>query len=115
MATQAEAAPAAQPAEEQKRAFKFPTAYTILAGLIIVVALLTFVIPAGRYDTKDGVPVPGTYHQVEANPQRLRDILLAPVDGMYGIENDQGYVGAYEVGALYGAINIALFILMIGG
>jgi uncharacterized ion transporter superfamily protein YfcC len=114
MATEAQVAPAVQPAEK-KRALKFPTAYTILAGLIIVVALLTFVIPAGRYDVQDGAPVPGTYHQVDSNPQRLADTLLAPVNGMYGIQAPDGNVNTYNEGALYGAINIALFILMIGG
>src|SRR4051812_21952599 len=116
MATGVQAAPAVQPAEKQKRALKFPTAYTILAGLILVVALLTFIIPAGRYNLDvDGAPIPGTYHLVEPNPQRLSDAFMAPVSGMYGVQNAEGYVGPYEVGALYGAINIALFILMIGG
>ncbi len=31
--------------------FRFPTAFTILFGLIVVVAILTWIIPAGRYDT----------------------------------------------------------------
>src|SRR6187397_2845911 len=116
MASEAQAAPVAQPAEEKKGAIKFPTAYTILAILIIVVAALTFVIPAGRYDVDaDGAPIPGTYHEVEANPQRIADIFLAPVSGMYGIQDLEGNVGPYNEGALYGAINIALFILMIGG
>jgi len=116
MATQAQAAPVVTPKQEQKRAFKFPTAYTILAGLILVVAALTFIIPAGRYNLDvEGVPIPGTYHTVEPNPQRLSDAFMAPVSGMYGLQNAEGYVGPYEVGELYGAINIALFILMIGG
>jgi uncharacterized ion transporter superfamily protein YfcC len=96
---------------------KFPTAYTILAGLIVVVAILTFIIPAGEYDVDpaSGEPIPGTYHQVERFPQGIASILLAPVDGMYGIQAEDGSVSTYNEGALYGAINIALFILMIGG
>src|SRR5512137_758264 len=103
--------------EKKKSKFTFPTAYTILALLLIVVALLTFVIPAGKYDTNptDGAPIPGTYHLVEPNPQRLRDAILAPINGMYGIEDVEGNVNVYNVGALYGAIDVALFILMIGG
>src|SRR5262245_18431340 len=78
---------------EKKRRFTFPTAYTILALLIIVVAALTFVIPAGRYDTDaDGAPIPGTYHTVEPNPQRLVDAVLAPINGMYGIKDAEGNV-----------------------
>ncbi|MDL1894996.1 YfcC family protein, partial [Anaerolineae bacterium CFX7] len=102
--------------EPQKRKFNFPTAYTILALLIIVFAALTFVIPAGKYDTDaSGAPIPGTYHAVESAPQNLQAILLAPINGMYGIEDRQGYVNVYNTGALYGAIDVAMFILMIGG
>lgn len=105
------------PAVEQpkKRQFTFPTAYTVLVILIVVVAALTFVIPAGRYDYREGEPVPGSYHAVEQNPQGLADILLAPINGMYGIQNLQGNVSVYNTGGLYGAIDVAMFILMIGG
>lgn len=100
----------------KQRKFTFPTAYTILAILIVVVAVLTFVIPAGKYDTgADGAPIPGTYHTVESNPQRLRDAILAPINGMYGIKDSEGNVSVYNEGALYGAIDVAMFILMIGG
>ena len=108
---------AAEVPEKKKSKFTFPTAYTILALLLVVVALLTFVIPAGKYDTDptDGAPIPGTYHPVEASPQRLRDAILAPINGMYGIKDVEGNVNVYNDGALYGAIDVALFILMIGG
>ncbi len=98
------------------RKLKFPTAYAILALLIVVVAALTFVIPAGRYDVDaDGAPIPGTYKEVEPNPQRLRDAILAPINGMYGIQAGDGSVDVYNSGDLYGAIDVALFILLIGG
>jgi uncharacterized ion transporter superfamily protein YfcC len=103
-------------AEKPKRRFVFPTAYTILALLIVVMAALTFIIPAGRYDVDaDGAPIPGTYHQVERNPQNLRAAILAPIDGMYGIKGEDGLVDPYNSGTLYGAIDVALFILIIGG
>src|SRR6478672_5818091 len=110
------AATAQAVATPEKRKFSFPTAYTILAILIVIVAALTFIIPAGKYDTDaDGAPIPGTYHTVESNPQRLRDAVLAPINGMYGIKDTEGNVSVYNTGALYGAIDIAMFILMIGG
>jgi uncharacterized ion transporter superfamily protein YfcC len=57
-------------AQTPKRKFSFPTAFTILLGLIIVFALLTFIIHAGQYDyNAEGQPIPGTYHAVAPNPQ----------------------------------------------
>jgi uncharacterized ion transporter superfamily protein YfcC len=103
--------------EEKKRGFTFPSAYTILFILIIIVVIATWIVPAGQYDrNEEGEPVPGTYHQVESNPQRIiADGLLAPINGMYGLEGEDGSVSVYNVGELYGAIDVALFVLVIGG
>ena len=50
------------------------------------------------------------------NPQKiLSGTLLAPITGMYGIQADDGNVSPYNTGTLYGAINVALFVLVIGG
>ena len=102
-------------AEQVKKKFKFPTAFTILIIITVVVAILTFVIPAGQYTYENGQPVPGTYHAVEPNPQRLRDAIAAPINGMYGIQDSSGNINIYNSGDLYGAIDVALFILLIGG
>ncbi len=112
------AATAAEPPEAPaKKGFSLPSAYTILFFLIVVVAFLTWIIPAGAYELDaDGAPVPGTYHQVEQNPARIVvDSLLAPINGMYGIEAADGNISVYNVGELFGAIDVALFILVIGG
>jgi uncharacterized ion transporter superfamily protein YfcC len=101
--------------EQVKKKFKFPTAFTILIIITVVVAILTFVIPAGQYDYENGQPIPGTYHAVEPNPQRLRDAIAAPINGMYGIQDSTGNINIYNSGDLYGAIDVALFILLIGG
>jgi uncharacterized ion transporter superfamily protein YfcC len=103
--------------EPAKRSFTFPTAYTILFLLLIVMAVLTWIIPAGQYQLDaEGVPIPGTYHTVPQNPQKIfSGTLLAPITGTYGIQNADGFVGPYESGTLYGAINVALFVLVIGG
>ena len=51
-----------------------------------------------------------------AKPARiLTDSLTAPINGLYGIENAQGNINYYNSGTLFGAIDIALFILVIGG
>jgi uncharacterized ion transporter superfamily protein YfcC len=109
--------PISEGAEKGKRKFTFPTAFTILFLLLILTAAATFLIPAGAYDVDaDGAPIPGTYHQVEANPQDLlRSAITAPITGMYGIEDDTGNVNVWNYGELFGAIDVALFVLIIGG
>ena len=74
-----------------------PTAYAILTGLIVAVAIATWIIPAGQYDYVDGLPIAGSYHTVEANPQGIGAILLAPLQGFFD------------------AVDVELFILMVGG
>ena len=89
---------------------RFPSAFTILFALIILVAALTWIIPAGQYARvasealgKD-VPVAGTYALTEANPQGVFDVILAPIAGFYDPES-------YAANA----IDVSLFVLIIGG
>ncbi len=78
--------------------FKMPSANTILICLILVVALLTWIMPAGQYlYDAGGSPVTGTYGTVARNGQSIWEVMLAPLDGFYE------------------AIEIAVFILMVGG
>jgi len=89
---------------------RFPTAYTILFALTIVMAALTWVLPAGQYERAVNealgkeAPVPGTYQVVEAAHQGLFDVLLAPIAGFY----DQST-------GMANAIDVSLFVLIIGG
>jgi uncharacterized ion transporter superfamily protein YfcC len=105
-----------QPAKTKRR-FTLPSAYTILFALIVVAALATWIVPAGTYDlNKQAEPIPGTYHEVKSNPQRiLVDSLTAPINGLYGIEDAKGNINYYNSGSLFGAIDVALFIIVIGG
>jgi uncharacterized ion transporter superfamily protein YfcC len=94
----------------QGRAARFPTAYSILFVLIIIVAALTWIIPAGQYDRAMSeevgreIAVPGTYQTVEPNPQGFVDVMLAPVAGFY---DPDSYAA--------NAIDVALFVLLLGG
>lgn len=74
-----------------------PTAYTILFLLIILVAVATWIIPAGAYEYVDGVPAAGTYHEVAPNPQGVGNVLKAAFSGFYD------------------AVDVCVFILMVGG
>jgi uncharacterized ion transporter superfamily protein YfcC len=105
------------PAPTKKSRFTLPSAYTILFILIVLAAIATWIVPAGTYDLdENGSPVPGTYHEVEQKPARiLVDSLTAPINGLYGIENNEGNINYYNEGTLFGAIDVALFIIVIGG
>ena len=83
----------------------------------MLAAIATWVIPAGVYNLNAlGEPIPGTYHEVASQPAHiLRDSLTAPINGLYGIEDAKGNINYYNSGSLFGAIDIALFILVIGG
>ncbi len=103
-------APTTTTSAERSPRFHFPSAYTILYALIVIIAGLTWVIPAGQYERvasealgKD-VPVAGTYAPTDANPQGFFDVILAPIAGFYD-------PGSYSANA----IDVALFVLMIGG
>src|SRR5262245_16152679 len=58
------AGPSSEP-EAPARTFKFPTAFTVLAGVLVLVWIASFLVPAGTYKTDtSGAPVPGTYYKL---------------------------------------------------
>ena len=99
-----------QPAPAAAPGLRFPSAFTILFVLIILVAALTWIIPAGLYDRVpsealgEDVPVAGSYAPTEANPQGVFDVILAPIAGFY---DPDSYTA--------NAIDVSLFVLIIGG
>lgn len=103
--------------QKKSRKFTFPTAFTILFILLILIAIATWIIPAGQYQVDaDGAPIPGTYQPVPSNPQKLLvSALMGPINGMYGIEDAAGNVSIWNSGELFGAIDVAMFVLIIGG
>ncbi|MEV6275292.1 YfcC family protein [Nocardia sp. NPDC051832] len=106
-------------APEHKRKWSFPSTYTILAGVMLAVWLLAFIIPPGAYNTDgEGRPIAGSYHRLEETKSfgaRLRDLFLAPINGLYGIQDGKtGQVGPDMAGELYGAAAVFLFVLAVG-
>ncbi len=95
---------------QKRKPLTFPTAFTILFGLIIVVAALTWIVPAGQYQREINValdrevPVAGTYAVTDPNPQGIADVLMAPIAGLYDPATGQA-----------NAIDVAVFVLVIGG
>lgn len=81
----------------KEKKFTMPTSFTTLLILTALVAVMTFIIPAGQYEYVDGAPIAGTYQVVEQNTQGLWDIVKAPIEGFRG------------------AIDVVLFVLVLGG
>src|SRR5690242_16999259 len=101
-----------------KRAF--PAPITILALVLVLVWAAAFLIPSGEYQLDaEGSPIAGSFKAI-ASPLdftgRVRDLLLAPVNGMYGIQDPvTGNVSPFNRGTLFGSVEVFLFILSIGG
>ena len=89
--------------ESFMKSLRLPSAYSILFLIIAFMALLTWIVPAGEYETrmnpvlKQEVAIPGTYTPTESNPQNIIDIFAAPIEGIHG------------------SIELGLFVLIIGG
>jgi len=90
--------------KKTKKKFSMPSSFTVLFLIIVFIAILTWIIPAGVYDMDDaGNILSGTYHTVDSQPQGIWDIFISPIKGMLGTETTPG------------AIEISLFILILGG
>jgi uncharacterized ion transporter superfamily protein YfcC len=144
----------------ESRKFKFPTAFTVLAAVLLLVWIASFFVPAGAYQAdSSGSPKPGTYHElpdcsapaatapalnVESPTEsgqapsdalsapgatvseagipctdtsftfRFKQLWDSPPNGLYGVENSNGFVGPWEEGFLYGSAAIFLFVLAVG-
>jgi uncharacterized ion transporter superfamily protein YfcC len=112
-----------------RKAFKFPTAFTVLFAVLLLVWVATFFVPAGAYELdQSGSPKPGTYHRLESCSDaaegaqcadtslafRFKQLWDATPHGLYGVEGSDGLVGADESGFLYGSAPIFLFVLAVG-
>ena len=90
--------------EKAKKGFKMPSSYTVLLIIIAIMAVLTWIIPAGQYKVDDaGAIIAGSYESVKAHPQGIWDVLMAPINAMLGKAPTSA------------AIDVAFFILMVGG
>jgi uncharacterized ion transporter superfamily protein YfcC len=152
-------APPSPPEAAPSKRFKFPTAFTVLFAVLLLVWIASFFVPAGVYKTDaNGSPVPGTYHKlascasvaagdalsvpspgeagvapadtasapgaVEPQPgvncvdqstsYRFKNLWNAPPNGLYGVEAENGTVGPWETGVLYGSAAIFFFVLAVG-
>ncbi|WP_025730117.1 YfcC family protein [Atopobacter phocae] len=88
---------------QKTKKFKSPNTYVIIFTLICIMALLTWIIPGGKYQIDEsGRTIANTYTRVAANRQGLYDVIMAPIIGMVG--NDE----------ISGAITISLNVMLFG-
>ena len=111
-----------EPASENegKKRRGFPSPFTILLIVMLLVWIATFFIPSGMYHVGEGGgPIAGSFHHIDVHlsfMDRIRLLLKSPVNGLYGIQSaDTGVVWPFEVGWLFGGAQVFLFILAIGG
>ncbi|MDO4643306.1 MAG: YfcC family protein [Cardiobacteriaceae bacterium] len=78
------------PETTAKKKFKMPDIYIVLVLFILVVAALTYIVPAGQYEretvqTAHGMQtmvVKDTYHTIEQHPVNFMDLVTAIPDGL---------------------------------
>ena len=90
--------------EKSKKGFKMPSSYTVLLIIIAIMAVMTWIIPAGAF-------VDGVYKSQPQNPQGIWDVLMAPIRAMLGTTPEEGSL----IQGTSAAIDVAFFILMVGG
>jgi uncharacterized ion transporter superfamily protein YfcC len=100
--------------------WRVPHTYALLAGLALVAALATHLLPAGEYQRseRDGRQIvePDSYHPVEARPATAADLLLAFPRGLEATARIVFYIfligGAFAVVQATGAIEAGIALVL---
>ena len=100
---------------EKKKRFQIPTTCALLFVLMLISAVLTWIIPAGAYETEKvgnlNRVIAGTYHVVESSPVGPWDAIMAVSGGFYKAAKLMFMImacgGAVEIMEKSGAINAA--------
>lgn len=98
---------------------RFPGAVATLAIVTVLVWVAALFIPSGRYQVdSDGSPIPGSYERTPSPlsvPEKVRQLVLAPVNGIYGLRNpESGFIDTETLGRMAGQIGVITFIMAIG-
>ncbi len=99
-----------------KKKLTIPHTYTIIFMLIVLMAVLTWIVPSGKFDTTEvngrTVVISGTYKTVPENPQGVSDIFVAPILGFIESAEIIGFVlligGAFAIVNKTGAIQAGI-------
>ena len=95
---------------------RFPNTFVLLFGLLALIALATWMVPGGKYDTQviagKTVIVADSFHTVASNPQGPAALLMAPIKGFVEAALIIGFVlivgGAFSVLQRTEAIDAAI-------
>ncbi len=86
---------------------KFPHTITIIMIIMVALIGLTWIVKAGEYERAEfngrNIVLPGTYQEIERNPQTLWDMLAAPIKGFVSAAQIIGF--CLLVGGSFGMIN----------
>ncbi|MGV7209420.1 YfcC family protein [Oxalobacteraceae bacterium A2-2] len=70
-----------------KKPFKLPHTFVLLFIILALIALATWLVPGGKYDTHlvNGKQLvdPATFHYVDSKPQGLAALMMAPIKGFH--------------------------------
>jgi len=104
--------------KKEKKAFKSINTYVLLSCIIIVIAILTYVIPAGQFDRVEDVNTgrmladPSSFHYIEQNPASIFNVFKAIPQGMVDSAKIIFFIfiisGAIQIVNATGAINSGL-------
>ncbi|MGL5718303.1 MAG: YfcC family protein [Paraclostridium sp.] len=99
-----------------RKKFVIPHTYAIIFGLIVIMAVLTWIVPSGQFDMTEingrSIIVAGTYKLVESNPQGIVEVFKAPILGFIESADIIGFVlligGAFAIVNKTGAIQTGI-------
>ena len=108
--------------EKKKKGFKLPDTYVLVAIMLIVMAALTYIVPAGTYDmvtseaTGKQVVDPNSFHYVQRTPTTILQFLMAFYTGLnknYSTIFFVTLIGGYfkivnETGAITNGLAVAI-------
>lgn len=85
--------------------FKLPNTFVLIFSLLVFIAVLTWIVPGGKYDTQEvngrSLIVSGSFKYVPSNPQGVSALLKAPIKGFIAAAEIIGFVlivgGAFSV------------------
>ena len=83
-----------------------PNTYFIISVIIAIVAILSWIVPAGEYDRQiiDGkdIVISNSFHYVDSNPQSIPDVFMAPIKGFVEAALIIGFI--LFVGGVFGVL-----------